>query len=434
MNGGAKEGSVVIGVLGVRPEPRRVILDAIEAAGGIAERLTEATAIAKASAVSALVFDVAGDPERLVPAAASLASAPRTRWLPRVLVVDGALAAERLTRFGAGTIVAEAALDSELITAIADVVERVRDRDAILRGAHAAAADLRALEQTLAAVQRDGGELSHDARVLFGVILGVASNLRDGFGGSVTELQHRQLVNIVEASTDAAALLDRYVTALRRLVPPSADPARTVAPRIATRRHVDLGELVRGTVSLFHGLAAGKGIELRTGTIVPIHAWCDGMQLKQALVNLVSNALKFTPAGGSVDVVLRLGPPASGRVGATARRDVEIVVSDTGPGIPERERERVFERGVRLERDAAIPGSGIGLATVRDIAMLHGGHVRIDETSGGGASIGLVFPIDLRGRTEDHAHTNGTPAPPRVRSTSIPPSSPRRTELRRETE
>ena len=431
---GVNELPIVIGVFGARAEPRAAILDAIAAGGGTAETLTEATAISKGCAVSALVFDVAGEPEPLLPAAASLASDPRTRWLPRVLVVDGTLTAERLARFGAATIVPETSLGPELGAAIAGVVEQVRDRDAVLRGAHARADDLRALEQTLAAVQRDGATLSHDARVLFGVILGFASNLRDGFGGPVTELQHRQLVNIVEASTDAAALLDRYVTALRRLVPPSADPARISAPRVTARRQVDLGDLVRSTVALFHGLAAGKRIELRTGPTIPVHAWCDAMQMKQALVNLVSNALKFTPAGGSVDVVVRLRPPAIARGGATGRRDVEIVVSDTGPGIPEHERERVFERGVRLERDEATPGTGIGLATVRDIVTLHGGLVRIDETEGGGTSIALVLPVDLRGRTEDHARTNGTPAPPRVRSTSIPPSSPRRTELRREPE
>jgi len=437
-SGANTEAGIVIGVLGEQPQPRAAILAAITAAGATADGLTEATALAKGGAVDALVLDVSGGAERLLPAVASLTTDPRTRKLPRVLVVDGSMSAERLARFGPGRIVPEAALADELDAAIAAIVEEVRGRDRALRATQTATADVRALEQTLAGVQRDGATLSHDARVLFGVILGFASNLRDGFGGPVTELQHRQLVNIVEASTDAAALLDRYVTTLRRLIPPSADPARVPAPRAVARRHVDVGELVRGTVTLFEGIAAAKHITLQADAAIALYAWCDAMQIKQALVNLLSNALKYTPPGGIVDVVVRPGAPATARGGPTARRDLEIIVSDDGPGIPAHERERVFERGVRLERDQAIPGTGVGLATVRDIVTLHGGFVQIGETTrgnrSGGTTIALSLPADLRSRTDDHARTNGSPAPPRLGPASISPSAPRLTELRREPE
>jgi two-component system OmpR family sensor kinase len=433
-NGATDQPAIVVGVLGARPEPRAAIHAAIVAAGATAEALTEATAIAKGAAIGALVLDVGTTPERLLPLAATLANDPRTRHLPRVLVVDGAVPAGRLRRFGPAVIVPEAELAVELSAALAGLVEQVRDRERAIQATHAAVADVRTLEETLAAVQRDGQTLSHDARVLFGVILGFASNLRDGFGGTVTELQHRQLVNIVEASTDAAALLDRYVSALRRLVSASSEPGRISTPRVAARRHVDLGELVKGTVALFQGIAGGKQTELHVSVEAPTYGWCDAMQLKQALVNLVSNALKFTPFGGRVEVVVRPGSPAHERGGSSARRDIEIVVSDDGPGIPPEERERVLERGVRLERDRAVPGTGMGLATVRDIATMHGGLVRIDETPGGGATIALVFPADLRGRSDDHARTKGSSATHRVHPVCVPPSSPRPLELRREPE
>ena len=424
---------VAVGILGPSTEPRAALLDAIAAFGATAEVLTEATALEKAYAVSALVFDVGDAPEHLLPAAASLASHPRTCALPRIVIVGATVSAARLAPFGTAAIVPENAAGEELGRAISGALEQARGRDEALRAARAAADDVRMLEQMLAAVQREGVTLSHDARVLFGIILGFASNLRDGFAGPVTELQQRQLVNIVEASNDATALLDRHVAALRRLVPPSAEATPPASAPAPVRRHIDLGELVRGTVALFHGLAAAKRIRLAMGASVAARAWCDPMQVKQALVNLVSNALKFTPAEGSVTVAVR-PDGASAREGAPERQSVEIVVSDTGPGIPEHERERVFERGVRLERDMAIPGTGVGLAIVRDIVTLHGGAVRVEETAGGGATIALVFPADLRARTEDPPHTNGTASSPRIRSTAIPPSSPRRAELRGEPE
>ncbi len=429
---------VVIGVLGIEPLPRAPILEAIARAGATAEVLTEATALSNGSAVAALVLDGRGSPERLLPAAAALAEDPRTRHLPRVIVIDGAVATERLVRFGPAAIVPEEALSDELPAALSSVVEQVREREATLQAARAAMADVRALEQLLTNAQREGQTLSHDARVLFGVILGYAANLRDGFGGSVTDEQHRQLVNIVEASTDAAALLERHVSALRRLVPPSADPARTSTPRprVAARRHIDIGQLVEGIIALFQGIAAAKQITLRIATASTTYAWCDAMQLKQALVNVLSNALKFTPAGGHVDVTVRAGAgagTAAARGGPAARRDIEIIVSDDGPGIPAAERECVLERGVRLERDRAIPGTGLGLATVRDIVTLHGGFVRIDETQGGGTTIALVFPADPRTRSGDRARTNGalSSVPPRVLPTSMPSSPPRTSQPRR---
>ena len=294
--------------------------------------------------------------------------------------------ASRLASFGAGTLVTATSSPEAFAFAIERALEQARARREVQTLARTSIDDLRALEQTLAAVQRDGATLSHDARVLFGVILGFASNMRDGFAGPITEEQRQHVQNILEASNDAAALLERYAGALRRAIPRSMNPEHATAARVATRQHLELGELVRGTVALFHGIASAKQIRLEAEASRAVYAWCDPMQVKQALVNLLSNALKFTPAGGSVVVAARPGPLGPARVGAMARRDVEVVVSDTGPGIPEHERSRVFERGVRLERDLATPGTGQGLAIVREIAELHGGLVRAEETPGGGAS------------------------------------------------
>ncbi|HVH43021.1 MAG TPA: HAMP domain-containing sensor histidine kinase [Labilithrix sp.] len=427
-------GQIVVGVVGEeQSSARAAILEAIDAAGAEAESCTEATAISRGSGVDALVFDIGGDADSLLPVAVSLGSDPRTRWLPRVLVVDQQMSAARIGPFGAGSIVLSDAPPQAFRAALAATVEQVHSRNELIRMAKTATVNARAFDEMFAAVQREGTALSHDARVLFGVILGFASNLRDGFAGPITEEQHRHLINIVEASTDAAALLDHYVTGLRRTVPRSTEPPRSIVPRVAARRHNDLGEIVRSTIGLFDGVATAKRIQLHADASRAVYSWCDAMQVKQALVNLISNALKFTPPGGRIDVIARPGPPASARGGTTSRRDVEIVVMDTGPGIPVDDRERIFERGVRLERDRATPGTGVGLAIVRDVMDLHGGIVRIDETPGGGTSIALVFPVDLRARSGEHLAVLGPSNPP-APLTSVPPSSPRRGEMRRDSE
>ena len=404
---------VVVGVVGESTiVARETVLAAIRASGATPEVLSESTVLSRGLSVDAIVFDLREAVERLAPLAASLDRDPRTRWLPRVVLANEEMTAGRLAPFGAATLVLSSSPPEELQSAVAGAVEQVRARHEVIRVAQATSSELCALEQALAAVEENAQTLSHDAKVLFGVVLGIACNLRDGLAGPVTEEQHRHLLNVIEASNDTAALLDRYVTALHRAAPKSSDSARAIVPRLASRRHNDLGELVRDTVALFEGVAAAKRIRLHSDGDHSVYAWCDAMQIKQALVNLVANALKFTPDGGSIEVLARVGLPEAARGGPTARREVEIVVIDTGPGIPESERARVLERGVRLERDRATPGTGVGLAIVREIAELHGGIVRIEDAPGRGAAIAIVFPADRRGRSDEYRAVNGSPTPP----------------------
>ncbi|MBX3197964.1 MAG: HAMP domain-containing histidine kinase [Labilithrix sp.] len=427
----ANDAPFTVGIVGEAPPGvYEHVLAAVVATGASADVWTEASALSKRAAVDAVVFLVGGAPRRLHPIASALDRDPRTRGVPRVHVVDAAATAAELAPLGPGMLVLASARREVFMTAFSRVAEQIRANADAARRARSESAELGELERMLADIQGEGASLSHDARVLFGVILGYASNMRDGFAGPITDEQRRHVLNIVEASHDAAALLDRYVAALRRVVPATSEPPRSLVPRVDVRREHDVGELARGTVALFGGVAAAKGIRLRAETI-GVRAWCDAMQIKQALVNLIANALKLTPAGGSVDVVERIS--ASPLV--AARREVELVVVDTGPGIPPEHRARVFERGVRLERDRDTPGSGVGLTIVRDVAEMHHGRVRVDETPGGGASIALVFPVNLRTRSgESRAVSPPTsadgapddPASPR----SSPPSSPRRRELR----
>jgi hypothetical protein len=105
-------------------------------------------------------------------------------------------------------------------------------------------------------------------------------------------------------------------------------------------------------------------------------AFGDHDMLQQAVANLLDNALKFSPPGGTI----RLGAALVGRT-------LEITVADQGPGIPPADRARATERFFRGEAARNTPGSGLGLALVQAVAVLHGGALRLDDNHPGLAAV-----------------------------------------------
>lgn len=118
--------------------------------------------------------------------------------------------------------------------------------------------------------------------------------------------------------------------------------------------------------------------------------WCDPAHLERVLLNVLSNALKFTPAGGDV-----LMTAVRNRISG----DIVLSVKDTGPGIPETELDRVFEKYLQLDRDLtrSAEGNGLGLAIVKGLVQLEGGTVQAVSTPGKGAEIRVRYPADGKG-------------------------------------
>jgi signal transduction histidine kinase len=143
---------------------------------------------------------------------------------------------------------------------------------------------------------------------------------------------------------------------------------------------VEITGLVEDTVEAWalRGANVRKEVEPGIGAIQ-----ADAQRLRQALDNLVSNAVAYTPDGTEIVV------------GARATDDaLSLSVTDAGAGIPARERERIFEPGVRL--DVSPRGSGLGLAIVRVIAEAHRGWVAVESGSDGGAVFTIVLPRPAR--------------------------------------
>lgn len=146
---------------------------------------------------------------------------------------------------------------------------------------------------------------------------------------------------------------------------------------------VDLAPLIRQTVNSFEGERTGKDIDLRL-ILQNIQVEADRDKLIQVMVNLISNALKYTPAGGGIEIEAR-------RDGATGY----ITVRDTGVGIPAEDLPYVFERFYRADRSRARAsgGSGIGLAIVKTIVTAHGGSVSVESEPGGGSAFTVMLPL-----------------------------------------
>ena len=131
---------------------------------------------------------------------------------------------------------------------------------------------------------------------------------------------------------------------------------------------VDLAAVVRDVIELYEPLAQEKNLAFRVNVAETESMDGDRDLLFQAVANLVDNAIKYTPAGGSIGVA------------AAAK---EVVVWDSGPGIPEDSREAVFERFRRLGISRNKPGSGLGLSLVRAVAQRHGGRVLLSNNEPG---------------------------------------------------
>jgi signal transduction histidine kinase len=144
----------------------------------------------------------------------------------------------------------------------------------------------------------------------------------------------------------------------------------------------DLGALAEEVAEIYRPLAEDKEIELTIRIEPGLSVRGDRGLLLEAIANLVQNAIKFTPAGGHVAVAAEAS--ASGPL---------LRVADDGPGIPEAERARVFERFRRLDKSRGVEGSGLGLSLVNAIARLHEFGVTLDD-----AAPGCVFEIVCRPR------------------------------------
>jgi len=181
------------------------------------------------------------------------------------------------------------------------------------------------------------------------------------------------MTGLAPASTERRVLervtteVDRMRSTLDALLRIALAETGTVA-----REAVDLSALVASMVELYEPVSEERHIQLESSVIPGAQVQGSRQLLAQALANLLDNALKFTPEGGHIRVLLR-------RAGSGP----EVVVEDDGPGIPADKRELVLGRRVRLDEARKLPGSGLGLSLVAAVTKLHGAKLVLDDANPG---------------------------------------------------
>ena len=171
---------------------------------------------------------------------------------------------------------------------------------------------------------------------------------------------------------------------LTRLVDSLLTIARTDAGQIQLTPSVfPAVKLAQECASLFEVLLEENGQRLTVDSDPDVMLLGDWLLLRQALVNIVHNAIKYTPRGGMITVRIR-----------SAEEQVSLEVEDTGPGIPEHELSKVFDRFYRVEehRSPAVGGAGLGLAIARWSVEFHGGTLSAHNAKGTGCLFRIALP------------------------------------------
>lgn len=215
--------------------------------------------------------------------------------------------------------------------------------------------------------------MSHELRTPLNAIAGYVDLLDLQVPGSLNERQRDFLERIRSAQRHLLALIDDVLAfakleAGRLEIQPRAAPAR---------------KLVRDAVGMVIGQLHAAGLEYREQDGPPAVAFADPEKVRQILLNLLSNSIKFTPAGGWIEA----GWEAS-------EREVRITVADSGVGIDPTQRDAVFEPFVQVDSDLTrtAHGTGLGLAISRELARKMGGDLQLESTPGEGSRFTLSLP------------------------------------------
>lgn len=215
--------------------------------------------------------------------------------------------------------------------------------------------------------------MSHELRTPLNSIIGFAQLLNSAAPGQLTDRQQRYVGHIESSGRHLLALINDVL-----------DISKVAAGQIEVdRRDFDVLPLLEEAVEQIRPLAEQMALQLEIGAGKPLRAFADRRRVLQVLINLLGNAVKFTPEGGRIDIKAGL-----------RRGRIRISVQDNGVGIAEADQERIFEEFTRLEtpENGKIDGTGLGLALSRRLLNLMDGSITVKSKPGQGATFTVELP------------------------------------------
>lgn len=235
--------------------------------------------------------------------------------------------------------------------------------------------------------------VSHELRTPLNSVIGFAELLEETLKdrtGPVDEKRKRYISHII---TSSRRLLD--------LINDLLDLAKIEAGRMdLTPNPINIADTAEGLINLIRPQAEKRGIELRLkiDPNIPLIT-TDAGKFQQIVFNFLSNAVKFTPTGGTVTLAASIG--AANTQAGNAPPRLRVSVSDTGPGIAKADHDRVFEKFTQLDSTVTKEhgGTGLGLTISRELASLLHGRIELESETGRGATFTLILPTTLEARS-----------------------------------
>ena len=211
--------------------------------------------------------------------------------------------------------------------------------------------------------------VSHDLRTPLAVITGSAATLAED---GIDEATRHELLDTIQDESQR----------LNRLVRNLLDMTRLQAGALHVKKEwQDIEEVIGSALTRLEDRLVGRSVETALEEALPMAPF-DGVLLEQVLINLLENALKYTPAGSPLSLSARAVEGA-----------VEVSVADRGPGIAAGELEKIFDKFYRSGSEGHREGVGLGLTICRGIVSAHGGKLWAEPRDGGGAAFRFTIPI-----------------------------------------
>jgi PAS domain S-box-containing protein len=277
------------------------------------------------------------------------------------------------SRFWADVVITALRNETGQLVGFAKVTRDLSERRAAEQRAIADARRIAQIETSNRAKSEFLAAMSHELRTPLNAIGGYAELIEMGVAGAVTDQQHEYLTRIRNGQRHLLAIINDLLNF-----------SRIESGQVAyDLEDVELHKLVENVVELVTPQATAKNINMIHGPCQQAGARSDRLKTEQIVLNILSNAVKFTPDGGTVRTTC-----------GTTKEQAWIAIGDSGPGIPMDKRDEIFEPFVQLGRSLSSfqEGTGLGLAISRDLARAMSGDIGVTTSPDGGALFTIYLP------------------------------------------